>query len=149
MKAEQVCRGGRSFPAERTCATMPYGRRRNNSRKPGKFQESKGCCSWSKGINGSRPGRSQGIQDSFHDKALGLNLMRNREYLKDFKLCSDMNRSVFWKDHSDHCMEARTERSKWRTDELRWITFMNSLTHPCIDLFIYSFIYSLTYSSFN
>lgn len=92
-----MCREGRSFPAERTCATMSYGRRRNDSRRPGTFQELKGCCSWSKGNNGSRPGRSQGIHDDVHDKALGLNFMRNGKCLEDFKLCGDMNRSVFGK----------------------------------------------------
>ena len=109
MKDEQVCRWARSFPAERTCATMPYGRRRNDSRKPSTFQELKGWCLWSRENNGSRPGRSQGIQDKGHDKDLHLDLTRNRKYLKDFKFCSDMNRSVFWKDHSDHCMEASLE----------------------------------------
>ena len=49
----------------------------------------------------------------------------HRKYVKDFKLGSDMTRSGFWTDHSDHCMETRLVRLKngWR--EKRWASVNN------------------------
>ena len=54
----------------------------------------------------------------------------------DWKLCSDMNKFVFWKDH----IKARLERvrmDKGRTDELQWMMFINTSTHPCNHLLIH------------
>ena len=119
MKAEQVRNGGRSFLAESTRTTTPHGRRRNGSRTLGTFQDLKGCCLWSKRNNGSRAGRREGIQDDGHDGDLD-HLQEIGNYLKDFKFHSNMNRSVFWKEHSDRCTEARLERSRWiRREQLR------------------------------
>lgn len=68
-------KGGRRLLSEETCAMIPYGRKRNAIRESGTFQVLKeGWCSWSEEDNGSRPDRSQGIQDTSHIKNLVLNL---------------------------------------------------------------------------
>ena len=60
------------------------------------------------GVKASRPFR----HNFGHEKDFGLDLMRTRKCVKDFKRGSDMNRSVFWTELSDHCMGTTVMRVK-------------------------------------
>lgn len=115
---------GKNFPAEEIGTTVTYGRRRNSSRKPGTFQELKKAVvdeAKETMVQGQAGVKASGTNFG-HDKDFGPDLMRNRKYVKEFKLGSDMNRSVFWTDNSGYCMETRLVRVKMdqgRTDELQ------------------------------
>lgn len=82
---------------------------------------------WKKaGVDGARETMVRGQAEV---KAPGAMTTRRSWSWPYEKLLSDINRSVFWKDHSDHSMKTRLERvrmDKGRTDELEWTTFMKS-----------------------